>query len=98
MNLESFSVIVVIAVAAYLMRCSGVWLIRRTNDVSRLLPALQEFPGIILTAAVAPAFLDAGAAGILSLVVTGLLAARKTSLSFSSMCGFLLFLLLRSML
>lgn len=98
MSLDSFLMIAGIAVAAYGMRCSGVWLVRRMNDVSRVLPVLQEFPGIILTAAVAPAFLDAGVAGILPLIVTSLLAARKSSLSFSSIFGFLLFLLLRSIL
>jgi len=42
--------------------------------------------------------LTAGTAGVLSLIVTAMLAARKKSLSVSSLCGFLLFLLLRSVL
>jgi len=64
------------ALATWLTRFAGYWLVRRTTVSGRLAAALDAVPGAILTAIIAPMALATGAAESGAALLTVLLALR----------------------
>ena len=58
------------ALATYLTRAGGVWLVGRLRPSPRLEATLRQAPGAVLMAIVAPAVLQAGPAGIPAVAAT----------------------------
>jgi branched chain amino acid efflux pump len=64
------------ALATWLTRFAGYWLIRRTTVTGRLAGALEAVPGAVLTAIIAPMAFATGAAESGAALLTVLLALR----------------------
>ena len=64
------------ALATWLTRYLGYWLVRRTTVSGRLATALEAVPGAILTAIIAPMAFATGAAESGAALLTVLLALR----------------------
>jgi uncharacterized membrane protein len=65
-GLEIYAVIIGMAVATYLTRLAGYWLLQGRLIEGRLLAALQAVPPAILTAVIAPAVFLQGPASMVA--------------------------------
>lgn len=84
---RALAAILGMALATYATRAGGVWLLGRTRP-SRLLTAwLNQLPGAILVALVAPAVLAAGFAGVIAGACTALVAARTRNIALALVAG-----------
>jgi uncharacterized membrane protein len=72
----TFAAILAMAIATYLTRIAGVWLIARLRIAGRLQAALEAMPAAILTAVIAPTVLATGPAEFLAGVIAILAALR----------------------
>lgn len=75
-DLPTALTILAMAVATYLTRISGYWLVRRVAIVGRGKAALEAMPGSVLIALIAPMIFATGPAETLAAVVTLALAWR----------------------
>ena len=74
------------ALATYLTRIAGVWLVRRVAVRGRAAGALEAVPGAVLVALIAPTVLATGPAESLAALAT-LLAARRLPLLLAILLG-----------
>lgn len=84
MSLDPIVVLAIagMAVATYLTRISGYWLVsKRGTPGPRVLAALNAVPGSVLAALIAPVALATGAAETIAAVVTIGLATRLPALA-----------------
>ncbi len=95
MKAEKIAIILLLALCTYLMRISGVWLVRRFEITPELERMLGQLPGIVLAAVLAPALIDMGMIGLPALLITGVIAARGGSLVLSVIAGAFVFFLVR---
>lgn len=72
----TLAAIAAMALATWLTRYLGYWLVRRTAVSGRLAAALDAVPGAILTAIIVPKALATGPAETAAAAVTVLLALR----------------------
>ncbi len=77
MTVDPLIVIFGAAVASYLTRMGGLWLLRGRSIPSWLSSSLERVPGAILVAIVVPSIAQSGFTGIIAAFVT-LLAAIRT--------------------
>jgi uncharacterized membrane protein len=84
---RALAAILGMALVTYATRVGGVWLLGRTRP-SRLLTAwLNQLPGAILVALVAPAVLAAGLAGFVAGACTALVATRTRNIALALVAG-----------
>jgi uncharacterized membrane protein len=86
------------AVATYVTRAGGLWLMGRVPMSSRAEAGLRHIPGAVLVALIAPAVFTRSANEVAATAVTILIAARTKNLLFAMIAGVLaVFVLRRSM-
>ena len=95
MTPESLTIIFLLALCVYLMRISGVWLIRRFEITPEMEKVLGQLPGIVLAAVLAPAVMKMGIIGLPALLITGIIAAKSGNLVLSTIVGTLTFIVFR---
>jgi uncharacterized membrane protein len=84
---RALAAILGMALVTYATRTGGVWLLGRARP-SRLRTAwLNQLPGAILVALVAPAVLAAGRAGFIAGVCAALVAARTRNIALALVAG-----------
>jgi uncharacterized membrane protein len=76
----TFAAIAAMAVATYLTRIAGYWLVRRVSLTGRPAAALEAVPGAVLIALIAPTVLATGPAESGAALVTILIARRGAML------------------
>jgi uncharacterized membrane protein len=84
---EAATAIVGMALAAYLTRAGGVWLMGRVRLGPRVERLLHHLPGAVLTALVVPATLTAGPAAIPAVGVTAVLAHISGNVPLAAAAG-----------
>lgn len=89
--------IAAMALATYLTRLAGFWLVRRMTIQGRLAAALEATPGAILVALIAPAALATGPAESGAALATVILA-RRLPMILAMAGGIACLLLLRAFL
>ncbi len=82
------------ALATFLTRAGGVWLIGRINPSPRLNRWLSHLPGAVLVALVVPAALEGGGVSVIATLAAVLVAARTRQLLFAVAAGLIVLLAL----
>lgn len=83
------------AIATYLTRAGGYWIISRFGVIHhRVEAALDAVPAAVLTALVAPSLVNKGAAETLALIAAMVIATRL-SMTFTVALGLAILVLLR---
>jgi uncharacterized membrane protein len=90
--------IVGMALATYVTRAGGLWLMNHIQPSPRVNGWLRQLPGAILVTIVVPAALDGGVVYVIATLVTMLVAIRSNSLLLSLMAGLTIIFLLRTLL
>jgi uncharacterized membrane protein len=96
--LRSLYILIGMAVAAYLTRVLGVWFILRREQNGKAMEVLQQLPGIVLTAALAPVLIQSGIGGVVSIALAAALSAKGLNLAISTAVGFGTLLLVKFVL
>jgi len=86
--LRSLYILIGMGIAAYLTRALGVWFILRREQNGKAMEVLQQLPGIVLTAALAPVLIQSGFTGIVSIAFAAALSAKGFNLAISTAAGF----------
>jgi uncharacterized membrane protein len=88
-TLESFTAILVMALAAYAVRAGGLLIGRRLPQAGPVAEWLREVPAAILVAVVAPEIFRGGPAAVLGAAVTALVMWRSRNLFLAIGAGVL---------
>jgi uncharacterized membrane protein len=97
-NPVALATILGMAIATYITRAGGLWLISRATVSPRLERCLRHLPGSILAAIVAPAVLTAGPAEAVAASCTVLVAALTQNLFLAIIAGVAVVWILRTLI
>jgi uncharacterized membrane protein len=86
------------ALATYLTRASGLWLMENLSPNRRIDAWLQHIPGALMISIVAPAVIAEGPAEWIAATITLLVAVRSKSLLLAMVVGIIAVVGLRSVL
>ncbi|HLW03377.1 MAG TPA: AzlD domain-containing protein [Ktedonobacterales bacterium] len=95
MQIDAMVAILGMAVATYVTRAGGLWLMRFVSPSPRVEAWLRHLPGAVLVALIAPAIVEDGMIGAAGALATALIAARTRNLLLSILVGVGLVVLLR---
>jgi uncharacterized membrane protein len=98
MRFEAMVAILGMAVATYATRAGGFWLMRFVSPSPRVEAWLQQLPGAVLVALIAPPIVASGVVGVAGALATALVAARTKNLLLSLLVGVGLVVALRHFL
>jgi branched chain amino acid efflux pump len=88
-TLDSFTAIIAMAVAAYVVRAGGLLIGRRLPQTGPVAEWLREVPAAILVAVVAPEIFRGGPAAVLGAIITALVMWRSRNLFLAIGAGVL---------
>ena len=87
MRIDSLITIIGMALASYLARAGGLWLMGRMSMTPQVQRWLRHIPGAILVAIIAPAALTNGPAEALATLAVIITMVRKGNLLFAMAIG-----------
>lgn len=98
MKNEALITILGMALATYITRAGGLWIMGRVAISPRVERWLRHVPGALLVAIVAPGIVTGGLAAVGASVATALVAARTKQLLLAMIAGIAAFALFQALL